>query len=328
MYNYQMGGNPQQEIITAVAQAIKQGVNPNEIMKGLVKMGMSQEEAMNMIRSVAQSVQQTDQDQSQMQQQGPQMAETMKGGGTTMSGTSWYGGGGSYIPSYGEYAYGGYHSEIPRLFNQPVDRMNKAIPMASGGSYDNAGFEALPEYVQEKIMRASGKAMYGMGMMANGGLRKYQSKGEVKENLIGPNKVEPFNINRPSQMQLDAFKNSQIDKFNKRSMADKLSYLASQNADGFINEMQNMSRMQELNKQQKLYTIDPVTERIIMNQSRGGQMPQWLAERRFTAAGNRDMMDQYGYAEGGEYNIGDEIDVTPEQLEMLKQQGYKFEILD
>ena len=31
-------------------------------------------------------------------------------------------------------------------------------------------------------------------------------------------------------------------------------------------------------------------------------------------------------AEGGQYNIGDEIEVTPQELEMLKQQGYKFKI--
>ena len=100
--------------------------------------------------------------------------------------------GGTYVPEYGQYAYGGYHSEVPRLFNQPVDRPNKA--------------------------------MYGMGM------------------------------------------------------------------------------------------------------ANGGQMPQWLAQRRFAAAGNTNRLSEYGYAEGGQYNIGDEIEVTPEELEMLKQQGYKFKI--
>lgn len=219
----------QQEIITAVAQAVKQGVNPNEILKRLKKMGMSEEDAYNLIRSVAQTVQQTDQESQQMDEN-PGMAETMKAGGT-FSGNLFYQTGGGYIPEYGNMAYGGYHSEIPRVFNQPVDRPNKAMygafSMAKGGAFDNPGFKALPEFVQEKIMAASGKAMYGMGM----------AKG-------------------------------------------------------------------------------------------GGQMPQWLAERRFAAAGNMDKMSDYGYAEGGQYNIGDEIDVTPQELEMLKQQGYKFEILD
>jgi hypothetical protein len=104
--------------------------------------------------------------------------------------------GGTYIPEYGQFAYGGYHSEIPRLFNQPVDRPNKA--------------------------------MYGMGM------------------------------------------------------------------------------------------------------AQGGQMPQWLAERRFKAAGNEDMMSQYGYAEGGgveDYEVGWEGDLSRAEVERLKQMGYKIEVI-
>lgn len=34
---------------------------------------------------------------------------------------------------------------------------------------------------------------------------------------------------------------------------------------------------------------------------RGGKMPQWLAEKRFRAAGNQNMMDDYGYRYGGMY---------------------------
>jgi hypothetical protein len=58
----------------------------------------------------------------------------------------------------------------------------------------------------------------------------------------------------------------------------------------------------------------------------GGQMPQWLAERRFTAAGNRDKMSEYGYADGGMV-VGQEMYATPEQLQMLQQGGYQFEIM-
>jgi hypothetical protein len=117
------------------------------------------------------------------------------GPGTYNPGMNTYFGAGGYVPTYGEYAYayGGPHSEIPGVFNQPVDRPNKA--------------------------------MYGMGM------------------------------------------------------------------------------------------------------AQGGQkMPQWLAERRFSAAGNQDQMSSYGYAKGGQYNIGDVLDVTPEELEMLKRQGFKIQI--
>ena len=99
--------------------------------------------------------------------------------------------GGAYIPEYGQMAYGGYHSEIPGVFNQPVDRMNKA--------------------------------MYGMGM------------------------------------------------------------------------------------------------------AQGGQMPQWLAERRFSAAGNRDQMNDYGYADGGVVEI-DPADYE-QTIQRLRDGGYEFEIL-
>ena len=37
-----------------------------------------------------------------------------------------------------------------------------------------------------------------------------------------------------------------------------------------------------------------------MLMAEGGKMPQWLAEKRFKAAGNQSMMDSYGYARGGQ----------------------------
>lgn len=242
MYSYQQGGAPSEEqIIQAVAQALQQGIDPSEILKQLVKMGMDQDQATQVIQAVAQQMQGGA--PSQQMEEAPEEEQMMMKAGGTFSGNLFYQTGGAYIPSYGEYAYGGHRSEIPRLFNQPVDRPQKAMygafSMAKGGSYNNPGFKALPDFVQQKIMEASGKAMYGMGMMA-----------------------------------------------------------------------------------------------------KGGQMPQWLAERRFAAAGNTDKLDSYGYEYGGQafvkggmmemggqYNIGDEIDVTPEELEMLKKNGYKFKII-
>jgi hypothetical protein len=162
------------QYIQAYAQMSK--TDPQALMQQLQKMEPAeQKKALAQIITAVNSAIQHQQGQ-QMQQQGaqqeaPEEQEYAYGGsprkskkGSTFSANLWYGQGG-YIPSYAEYAYGGYHSEIPRLFNQEVDR---------------------PE-----------KAMYGMGM------------------------------------------------------------------------------------------------------AKGGQMPQWLAERRFAAAGNEDMMSQYGYAMGG-----------------------------
>lgn len=59
--------------------------------------------------------------------------------------------------------------------------------------------------------------------------------------------------------------------------------------------------------------------------AQGGQMPQWLAERRFAAAGNQDKMSSYGYQQGGVVEV-DEANL-PQFLQQLKQGGYQFEIM-
>lgn len=62
-----------------------------------------------------------------------------------------------------------------------------------------------------------------------------------------------------------------------------------------------------------------------MGMAKGGQMPQWLAERRFAAAGNQDMMSDYGYQQGGVVEVS-ETDL-PQVLQQLQQGGYQFEIM-
>lgn len=82
-----------------------------------------------------------------------------------------------------------------------------------------------------------------------------------------------------------------------------------------------------------------------MMASGGERMPSEIARARFAAAGNLDQMDNYGYAYGGgtpqnyygnqgkNYTfgnggrVGQEMEVTPQEAEMLRQQGYQFEIL-
>ena len=77
----------------------------------------------------------------------------------------------------------------------------------------------------------------------------------------------------------------------------------------------------------------------------GEKMPPEIARARFAAAGNLDQMDNYGYAYGGgapqnyygnqgkNYTfgsggrVGQEMEVTPQEAEMLRQQGYQFEIM-
>ena len=61
-----------------------------------------------------------------------------------------------------------------------------------------------------------------------------------------------------------------------------------------------------------------------MGMAEGGQMPQWLAERRFAAAGNQHKMSQYGYANGGLVK-GSIHDMDEDQIQDLINQGYKIE---
>ena len=82
-----------------------------------------------------------------------------------------------------------------------------------------------------------------------------------------------------------------------------------------------------------------------MMASGGERMPAEIARARFAAAGNLDQMDNYGYTYGGATpqnyygnqgknytfanggRVGQEMEVTPQEAEMLRQQGYQFEIL-
>ena len=62
-----------------------------------------------------------------------------------------------------------------------------------------------------------------------------------------------------------------------------------------------------------------------MGMAEGGEkMPQWLAERRFAAAGNTGKMSQYGYANGGLVK-GSVHDMSEDQIQDLINQGYKIE---
>lgn len=198
MASPQQGGGNQQEQIMQIIQMYAQiaQVDPKQIMQQLQQMPpQKQQEA---LQQMVQAIQQASEEQGGGQEQMPmqRMGGQSSGGysGTYDAATgSYFNYGGPYIPTYAEYAYGGGFTEIPGVFNQPVDRPNKA--------------------------------MYGMGM------------------------------------------------------------------------------------------------------AKGGQMPQWLANRRFAAAGNQDKMSQYGYDDGGVV-VGQEMNATPELLQQLKQGGYTFEYID
>lgn len=63
-----------------------------------------------------------------------------------------------------------------------------------------------------------------------------------------------------------------------------------------------------------------------LGMAEGGQMPQWLAERRFKAAGKEHLMSKYGYDDGGLVK-GGEYDMSEEQIQDLINKGYKIEYI-
>jgi hypothetical protein len=152
----QGGGDQQEQIIQFVAQALQQGADPQEIMQQLVEAGIPQEQAGQLIQAVAEQLQQMTAQPQQGQQPmmrmggapcyncgGRMMADGGDYSGTYSAGTgAYYRGGGAYVPTYAQAAYGGGMYE-------------------NGGAFDNPGFRALPPQVQSKIMGASKKMVGG-----------------------------------------------------------------------------------------------------------------------------------------------------------------------
>lgn len=168
------GSKKQQQMIAQIIQAYAQLTqsDPRAIMQQLKQLPADQqqkslESMYKAIQLTQQQPQQQPQQQmaapQQQQQMSPQQAQMMQqqqmaggmgqpqmedesqmamygggyeNGGSTYSGNVFFQTGG-YIPEdLGTMAYGGYHSEIPRIFNQQVDRPNKAMygmGMAQGG---------------------------------------------------------------------------------------------------------------------------------------------------------------------------------------------------
>jgi hypothetical protein len=96
-YMYQMGGgleqpqqnleqqNPEQQMMEQIAQAISQGMKPEQIIQGLVQQGIPQEQAMQMVQMVVQQLTQQQQPQGMpMGGQEPQMANNQDPTGLPM----------------------------------------------------------------------------------------------------------------------------------------------------------------------------------------------------------------------------------------------------
>ena len=151
----QGGGGQEEQIIQFIAQALQQGADPQEILQQLVEAGIPQDQGTQLIQAVAEQMQQM----MAQPQQGQQPMMRMGGkpcygcggkmayGGPTKNNSTYSAGvsyaSGGYVPLYADSAY------------------NPAVMFEAGGSFDNPGFRALPEFVQQKIMSSSKKMVGG-----------------------------------------------------------------------------------------------------------------------------------------------------------------------
>ena len=125
------GGNQMQHVQQQVAQMLQQGVNPQQVLAQLVKSGMPQQQAVQLVQAVAQQMQQSQQQQSQqsqqqqqgsqqqMQQQDPSQGQQpqMEFGGEMLHNIN--------IPKYGE------GDEFTTDINGVMHR-KKQVPMVTG----------------------------------------------------------------------------------------------------------------------------------------------------------------------------------------------------
>lgn len=162
MQNQQAGGDQQKQImqiIQAYAQATQ--TDPRKIIEQLQQMEPDQQQAelIKMVKALQGGAGQEQAPEEQapeeqgmdprMQQQGmSQQAMQRYGGayangGSTYSGNQFFNYGGAYVPTYGEYAYGGPMTEYPGYFNQQSPMMYGGDMAYGGGmnsgmmSYDN-----------------------------------------------------------------------------------------------------------------------------------------------------------------------------------------------
>jgi hypothetical protein len=383
---YQQGG--QQDQIMMVIQQFAQmnQVNPEQILQQLQKMSAEDQQ-----KAFEQMIQAVQQGASQQQQQQPDMAQAaMAYGGYT---TGMFAGGGEMIRrADGSYSKRGLWDNIrankgsgkkptPEMLKQEKKIRNQEAAYGGvfeNGGTNNAGFDALPDYVQAKILRNMGYGGYMTGMFAEGGEPNGgMALGQMSAVADKMNKLRQF---VSSEQNLDPWIASKLavidDSVN--SISDYMMYNPEAQEE---EEMEEEGLMPEMGGGG--YTVTRSSDRKgkthkvtgpggvvkYFGDSKLGQHPKDpkrkaafyarhkknLANNPFfrafarktwkeggsTFSGNAWYENGGGYipeyaemAYGGNTNQygglaeGDVLDVTPEQLQMLKQGGYNFEIID
>jgi len=151
----QGGEDQQQQLMQQIAQALQQGMPPEQVMQQLVKMGMPQDQAQQIIQMIMQQMQggAGGQEQAPMQ---------MYGGGMKMGGTPCYNCGGMYED-------GGAYGNVPQHGN-PGTYAGGYSGTSSGGQYFDYGGPYIPLY------NGGGDNDYRSG----GSVKKYKKGGEYE----------------------------------------------------------------------------------------------------------------------------------------------------
>jgi len=225
-------------------------------------------------------------------------------GGSTFSGNAWYQDGGNYddtntMNSSGSYGYGyemgGYIPDYQMAYGGAADYAEDDYSMMAKGG--------------EMIRRADGSySRRGLwdNIRANKGSGKKPTKQMLaQEKKINARSMENGGTNNPGFHALPEFVQHQI----LSNMAYGGIHINPANEGKFTTSAQRAGM-----------GVQEFASHVLANREDYSPMQVKRANFAHNAA-------SWKHANGGQARIGQELEVTPEQAEMLRQQGYQFEIL-
>jgi len=300
-----------QQIIEAVVNMLEEGMQPQEIMQKLVEAGLPQEMAQQVIQHVMEDQQGGGQEQQMPPQGGGGMPEEMMQG---MQQAPMQEGMEGQMPMqmYGGFAYGG----TPRF------------PDGGEPCYDQQG-NVIP--CEEKRLKELGSDAYTAMQPFYETL--YSAANKYKNPRTGM--VSPFNSTRATAK---AFIKHPGVLFMKRHQLPSELYSQDPDVNPYHVQGYDMPTPLKTIEWSPSQWAEPRRER-----NTGGGFENFKMRLREKAEERRNRRNRGRYdcasgncteeemqmsAYGGEHRIGDEIEVSPAQLEELRRKGIKFEIIN
>ena len=344
----QQGGQQDQimQIIQAYAQMNQ--IDPKQLLEQFTQMAPEQQK--EAIMQMAQSIQQG------ASQQQPDMAQAaMAYGGYT---TGIFAGGGEMIRrADGSYSKRGLWDNIRAnrgSGKKPTKQMleqEKEIrkqEAAYGGVFgnggtNNAGFDALPDYVQAKILSNMGYGGYydpmqlmdqggePNGSMALGQMSSVADKMSKLREFISPEQnLDPWIASKLAVMDHSADAISDYMMYNPEAQGEEMEMEEEMRRGGSTFSGNAWYRNGGINiDPAKRGTFKAQATRMGMGVQEAASAILGAPEGRYSPAMRKKANFAKNFAKQmGGLVEGDVLDVTPEQLQMLKQGGYNFEIID